>query len=109
MRAVGLLADLISVFTLHLFFLYQAAVKLYHVEIRIISALWRLFRGRKWNVLRERVDSAAYDVDQLLLGTLGFTVACFLLPTIGVYYTFLTIVYLILSVACVSFQCIAHV
>jgi hypothetical protein len=121
--------DLMSLATLHLFFLYVAAARLYNTEIRVISALWRLFRGsyrpparsaiqsfpvagvvvrghscsragRKWNELRQRVDSAQFDVDQLLLGTLGFVVACFLLPTIAVYYLFLTITHVTLTLWC---------
>lgn len=41
--------------------------------------------GKKWNVLRQRTDSYAYDVDQLFLGTLLFTVSAFLLPTVLTY------------------------
>jgi hypothetical protein len=41
--------------------------------------------GKKWNVLRHRTDSYAYDVDQLFLGTLLFTVSAFLLPTVVTY------------------------
>lgn len=42
--------------------------------------------GKKWNVLRERLDSCDYGVDQLLLGTILFTLLFFLLPTVVVYY-----------------------
>jgi phosphatidylinositol glycan class Q protein len=42
--------------------------------------------GKKWNVLRNRIDSYEYKVDQLLLGTLLFTVLLFLLPTVAMYY-----------------------
>ena len=52
----------------------------------VLSSLWRLFRGKKWNVLRKRVDSASFDVDQLFVGTLLFTVLLFLLPTVALYY-----------------------
>lgn len=57
-----------------------------------LGSLWRLFRGKKWNVLRQRVDSAVYDADQLFVGTLLFTVLLFLLPTIGLYYVVFTLV-----------------
>lgn len=30
-----------------------------------LSALWKLFRGKKRNVLRNRIDSCDYDVDQV--------------------------------------------
>ena len=58
----------------------------------LLGSLWQLFRGRKRNVLRCRVDTCMYDACQLLLGTLVFTVLSFLTPTISVYYTFFCIV-----------------
>jgi hypothetical protein len=48
--------------------------------------------GKRWNVLRQRTDSYAYDVDQLFLGTLLFTVSIFLLPTVAVYALFFALV-----------------
>lgn len=57
-----------------------------------MASLWRLFRGKKWNVLRQRVDSAVYDADQLFVGTLLFTVLLFILPTTGLYYVVFTLV-----------------
>lgn len=41
------------------------SVRLYCLKIYGLSSLWRLFRGKKWNVLRQRVDSCSYDVDQV--------------------------------------------
>ena len=63
-----------------------------------MRSLWRLFRGKKWNVLRSRVDSAVYSTDQLFVGTLFFTVLLFLLPTTALYYAVFTLV----STHCVS-------
>lgn len=42
--------------------------------------------GKKRNILRNRVDSAEYDLDQLLLGTIMFSVLVFLFPTVAAYY-----------------------
>lgn len=42
--------------------------------------------GKKRNMLRHRIDSCDYDLDQLLLGTILFTLLTFLFPTIIVYY-----------------------
>lgn len=44
--------------------------RLYCLKIYGLSSLWRLFRGKKWNVLRQRVDSCSYDLDQV--GTYSF-------------------------------------
>lgn len=41
------------------------ARRLYCLKICGLSSLWRLFRGKKWNVLRQRVDSCSYDLDQV--------------------------------------------
>jgi len=48
--------------------------------------------GKRWNVLRERTDTYEYDVDQLFLGTLLFTVSAFLFPTVLTYATLFTFV-----------------
>lgn len=42
--------------------------------------------GKKFNVLRNRVEPASYEVDQLLLGTILFTLTTFLFPTVLAYY-----------------------
>lgn len=43
--------------------------------------------GKKWNVLRLRVDSINYQADQLILGTIMFTILLFLFPTVALYYS----------------------
>jgi hypothetical protein len=63
----------------------------YTAYLSALSSLFKLFRGRKFNVLRQRVDSQDYDTEQLLLGTLFFTVLTFLLPTVAAYYTLATV------------------
>jgi len=68
---------------------------LYNLQLNALSSLWRLFRGKKWNVLRKRVDSAVYNVDQLFLGTLLFTILLFLLPTTALFYAVFAVVNII--------------
>ncbi|XP_013417502.1 phosphatidylinositol N-acetylglucosaminyltransferase subunit Q [Lingula anatina] len=85
-----LLRDLVSMATLHIYCFYVYAAKLYNLQVSVLGSLWRLFRGKKWNVLRHRVDSASYDVDQLFIGTLLFTILLFLLPTTALYYVVFT-------------------
>jgi N-acetylglucosaminyl transferase component (Gpi1) len=43
-------------------------------------------------VLRNRVDSWTYDMDQLLLGTILFTLVVFLSPTVTCYYLLFALV-----------------
>jgi hypothetical protein len=42
--------------------------------------------GKRRNVLRNRTDTWSYDIDQLLFGTVLFTLLAFLFPTALVYY-----------------------
>ncbi|XP_067671864.1 phosphatidylinositol N-acetylglucosaminyltransferase subunit Q-like [Haliotis asinina] len=83
-----LIQDIISMMTIHIYCFYVYAARLYSLQVYALASLWRLFRGKKWNVLRRRVDSAVYDIDQLFVGTLFFTILLFLLPTTLLYYVF---------------------
>ncbi|XP_058536386.1 phosphatidylinositol N-acetylglucosaminyltransferase subunit Q isoform X2 [Ochotona princeps] len=65
--ALSILSDLIALLTFHIYCFYVYGARLYHLKICGLSSLWRLFRGKKWNVLRQRVDSCSYDLDQLRL------------------------------------------
>nr|KAF6272121.1 phosphatidylinositol glycan anchor biosynthesis class Q [Myotis myotis] len=78
--------------------------QLYCLKICGLSSLWRLFRGKKWNVLRQRVDSCSYDLDQLFIGTLLFTILVFLLPTTALYY----LVFTLLRLLVVTVQGLIH-
>ena len=83
---IALFSDLLSLLTVHIHSFYVASARIYHWQLTIIISLFHLFRGKKHNVLRNRIDSCDYDLDQLLLGTILFTVLTFLLPTVLVFY-----------------------
>ena len=83
---IALFSDLLSLLTLHIYAFYIASARIYHWQWTIIISLFHLFRGKKHNVLRNRIDSCDYDLDQLLLGTILFTLLFFLLPTVLVFY-----------------------
>lgn len=83
---VALAIDFVYFSTLHIKFCYFLSARLFTWEIHILASLFHLFRGKKWNVLRERLDSADYDLDQLLLGTILFACLAFIWPTVMVYY-----------------------
>ena len=83
---IALFSDLLSLLTLHIHSFYVASARIYHWQWTIIISLFHLFRGKKHNVLRNRIDSCDYDLDQLLLGTILFTLLFFLLPTVLVFY-----------------------
>ncbi|OIW26495.1 Gpi1-domain-containing protein [Coniochaeta ligniaria NRRL 30616] len=83
---IALLSDLLSILTVHIYSFYLASARIYHWQLNILISLFHLFRGKKHNVLRNRIDSCDYDLDQLLVGTILFTLLFFLLPTVVVFY-----------------------
>ncbi|RHZ77639.1 hypothetical protein Glove_174g122 [Diversispora epigaea] len=83
---LSLLSDFLSFMTLHIYLFYMVAAKIFNWQLTILYSLFNLFQGKKWNTLRSRIDSCDYDLDQLLLGTILFTLLTFLFPTVAVYY-----------------------
>ena len=83
--------DLWRLEILHATLLQVCFRKLYQMELFLLSALFRLFRGKKRNLLRQRTDSMKYDAMQLLVGTIAFCVCVFLWTTVMVYYSFFLI------------------
>ncbi|KAK0649400.1 N-acetylglucosaminyl transferase component-domain-containing protein [Cercophora newfieldiana] len=83
---IALFSDLLSILTVHIYSFYLASARIYHWQLNILISLFHLFRGKKHNVLRNRIDSCDYDLDQLLVGTILFTLLFFLLPTVVVFY-----------------------
>ncbi|XP_066261740.1 phosphatidylinositol N-acetylglucosaminyltransferase subunit Q isoform X2 [Euwallacea similis] len=84
---VAVVCDITSLATFHIYCIYVYAARLYSLQIKGLTTLSRLFIGRKYNPLRNRVDSCDYSSTQLFIGTLGFTILLFLLPTTLMYYT----------------------
>ncbi|XP_057770399.1 N-acetylglucosaminyl-phosphatidylinositol biosynthetic protein gpi1-like [Salvia miltiorrhiza] len=91
--AAALLVDIISLLTMHVSILHSFLSLLYSTQIQALSALWRLFRGRKLNPLRHRLDSYDYTVEQHVVGSLLFTPILLLLPTTSAFYIFFTILH----------------
>ncbi|KAG9445642.1 hypothetical protein H6P81_011770 [Aristolochia fimbriata] len=94
------LIDVLKLVTLHLSALHWFISLLYSLQIQALASLWRLFRGRKWNPLRQRLDSYDYTVEQHVVGSLLFTPVLLLLPTTSVFYIFFTIMKTTMSCIC---------
>lgn len=58
-------------------------------------------RGRKWNPLRQRLDSYNYTVEQHVVSSLIFTPLLLLVPTTLVFYIFFTNINASISFLCV--------
>lgn len=106
--SIAIFSDLLSTFTIHIYSFYIASARIFNWQLTIIISLFHLFRGRKRNVLRNRIDSCDYDLDQLLLGTILFTLLFFLLPTVLVFYiTFASARMAIISLKATLDTCLA--
>jgi len=92
---LSLASDLLSAITASLYGSYLVATGIFRVQLAAVGSLWRLFRGKRRNVLQSRTDSWDYDMDQLLLGTILFTLLAFLFPTVGAYYLFFALIRLV--------------
>ncbi|KAL1524424.1 hypothetical protein AB1Y20_019319 [Prymnesium parvum] len=88
---IAVVSDLLALFSFHVVQMYLVMSIFYATYMSALYTLFNLFRGQKLNVLRDRVDSCDYDHEQLLLGTLLFTVLVFLLPTVAAYYGLATL------------------
>ncbi|KIY44688.1 Gpi1-domain-containing protein, partial [Fistulina hepatica ATCC 64428] len=84
---ISICADMLSFVTAHLYLCYIVTSVVYHRMLETAGSLWNLFRGKRFNVLRNRTDTWEYDIDQLLFGTIVFTLLAFLFPTVLAYYS----------------------
>ena len=66
-----------------------------------MQTLFRLFRGKKFNVLRDRNDANNFSVAELYLGVLIISLSIFLLPTVAIFY-FYVFIAIILNVLCIQ-------
>ncbi|KAL2399045.1 N-acetylglucosaminyl-phosphatidylinositol biosynthetic protein gpi1 [Exophiala dermatitidis] len=105
---IAIFSDLLSLMTIHIYSFYVASARIFNWQLTIIISLFHLFRGKKRNVLRNRIDNCDYDLDQLLLGTILFTLLFFLLPTVVVFYlTFASARMAIISLKATLDTCLA--
>jgi len=88
-------SDIVALISIHVNLFYTLLLNLYNIVISGMSSLWRLFWGKKNNMLRGRIDSCQYSIEQLLLGTIAFTTLVFICPTITAFYGFFTLVQLL--------------
>ncbi|KAF8270382.1 N-acetylglucosaminyl transferase component-domain-containing protein [Lactarius quietus] len=88
---LSLFLDLFNALTLHVSLSYLVLKKALSYQTFALRSLWNLFRGKRFNVLHQRTDSWHYEVDQLILGTLLFTLFTFSLPTLLTYALLFTL------------------
>lgn len=105
---VSLIYDLAKISTEHIFIIQRFFHVVLRCQFSLFGSLWHLFRGKKKNVLRQRSDSLEYDFMQLFLGMILFAICLFLFTTILVYYTFFSLVHVLVS-TCIGLLRTFHV
>lgn len=97
---LSVLLDTLMVLGMHVRGMYFLVRHVYLFFTRAAGSLFDMFRGKKRNPIHHgRLDTAEYEVDQLFLGTILFTLLVFLFPTVLMFYA--TVAAAHLAVLCV--------
>eukprot|EP00371_Babesia_bovis_P003443 XP_001612090.1 hypothetical protein [Babesia bovis T2Bo] len=91
---MAILLDIVSVETLHTTYAHCILLYITKWMQRYKFSLLQLFKGKKWNELKQALDSNEYTREQLFLGTVIFTLILLIYPTIWVFYCITLVVYL---------------
>ncbi len=107
---VSLAQDAFNLGTFHVHCFYAYARRLFLSQSGGLLSLWRLFRGKKYNPLRDRVDTCSgNDVDRLFVGTVAFTVLLFTFPTVLTYYAVFALLELAIAGANLALSSVVRV
>lgn len=71
---------------------FALCLRLLSIHSEATMSLFRLFRGKKWNPLRKRVDHIECSPDVLFPGSMIFMILVFLMPTTFTFYVVLALV-----------------
>lgn len=109
---ISITYDLLNFITIHLNWFFYGSAKINNCLLVILRSLFNLFYGKKNNVLKKRIDSADYDLDQLLTGTLLFTITLFIIPTVFAFYLSFALVKIFLLLILITLEilinCLNH-
>ena len=77
---------LLVVCSSHIFLLYTIVAYIYNYILKFLITLINLFNGKKFNIMRNRVDSNNFSIQEFYLGVLIVALILFLLPTLAMFY-----------------------
>jgi hypothetical protein len=73
--------DIICISSIHIAVLHRFFCRILRLQLRLLGSLAYLMRGKKRNVLRNRIDTIHADGAQLVLGSMMFSILVFILQT----------------------------
>ncbi|SBS94462.1 phosphatidylinositol N-acetylglucosaminyltransferase subunit GPI1, putative (GPI1) [Plasmodium ovale curtisi] len=94
---LSLLIDYLKLITAHVSLIFFFLKKLCSIFHSNIYSLYLLFNGKKWNILKLRVDTNYYTNEEVILGTILFTILIFLYPTVLVLFSAFGIIYFMIN------------
>jgi len=107
---LSVIVDLSSIAFFHVIFVYAGLARFWNLWVRVTYSLLLLFQGKKYNVLKSRIDIHEFDIEELTLGTVFLSISLFTMPTIFIFYlTFMTIWLVVLFTQFLLRICIASV
>lgn len=88
--------DYLKLITLHVTLIFNFLKKILSIFHSNMYSLYLLFNGKKWNILKLRVDTNYYTNEEVILGTILFTILIFLYPTVLVLFLVFGIIYVVI-------------
>jgi len=84
--SLALIIDAVSIISIHIRILQVMTSKMFLFFRACTKSLLLLFNGQKRNILRNRVDSGNFDLQEYFLGVLFLTMFIFLIPSVVVFH-----------------------
>ncbi|CRG93767.1 phosphatidylinositol N-acetylglucosaminyltransferase subunit GPI1, putative [Plasmodium gallinaceum] len=94
---LSFLIDYLRFITAHVSLIFFFLKKMCTAFHNNIYSLYLLFNGKKWNILKLRVDTNYYTNEEVIFGTILFTILIFLYPTALVLVVVFGIIYFIIN------------
>eukprot|EP00826_Nyctotherus_ovalis_P058406 TRINITY_DN8024_c0_g1_i18.p1 TRINITY_DN8024_c0_g1~~TRINITY_DN8024_c0_g1_i18.p1 ORF type:complete len:252 (+),score=33.70 TRINITY_DN8024_c0_g1_i18:273-1028(+) len=96
---LGITRDILTLCSTHIHFIYTAFIKTYRFMISIMGTLMQMFNGKSFNVIKQRKVSTEYSYEEVVVGSIIFTLIIFLVPTIFMFYLSFAYIYCIIMVS----------
>ncbi|VTZ69171.1 phosphatidylinositol N-acetylglucosaminyltransferase subunit GPI1, putative [Plasmodium chabaudi chabaudi] len=94
---LSLTIDYFRFITVHVTIIYFFFKRIFFIFHSNMYSLYLLFNGKKWNVLKSRVDTNYYTSEEVILGTMLFAILIFLSPTVLILLFVFGIVYFVIK------------